>query len=189
MVRGTGYAFLTHGRREQASPPEVRQPAYIPPVVSLFGGLPLDLRDTVYADILRPDLVGTRLLRWEADMVFPLWLSAWVRWHAALPPLLSGSCDADLRTHLTRVDTGAFAFCRPTRIEDEQRGSQRWHEDFLLRDRARHHASWPGDVVHLCGPSFNWAQVLPLLEGVKASKRFALMLPLCGHRGVMARFI
>ena len=31
----------------------------------------MDLGDTVYADILRPDVVGTRLLQWEADMMFP----------------------------------------------------------------------------------------------------------------------
>ena len=91
-----------------------------------------------------------------------------------MPPLLSGSCDADLEANLARVDTGAFAFHRPTRVEDEQRGSQRWHEDFLLRDRAWHHATWPGDVVHFCGPSFNWAQVLPLLEGVNASRAVRL---------------
>ena len=135
------HAVLTHDRGERVSPPEVRQPAYVPPVVSLFGGLPLDLGDTFYADILRPDLVGARLLRWEADMLFPIWLSAWMRWHAALPPLLSGLCDTDLRAHLARVDTGAFAFHRPTRVEDDQRGSQDWHVDFLLRDRARHHAA------------------------------------------------
>ena len=91
-----------------------------------------------------------------------------------MPPLLSGLCDADLRAHLARVDTGAFAFQRPTRVEDEQRGSQRWHEDFLLRDRAWHHATWPGDVVHFCGPSFNWARVLPLLEGVNVSRAVRL---------------
>ena len=183
------HAFLTPSRGEQVSPLEVRQPVYHPPVVSLFGGLPLDFSDAIYADILRLDLVGARLLRWEADMVFPLWLSAWARWHATFPPLLSGGYDSDLRAHLLRVDSRAFAFCPFTQVEDEQQGSRRWHEDILLRDRAQHHSFWPGDVVHLCGPSFNWAQVLPLLEGVKASKRFALMLPLCGHRGVMARFI
>ena len=135
------HAVLTHDRGERVSPPEVRQPAYVPPVVSLFGGLPLDLGDTFYADILRPDLVGARLLRWEADMLFPIWLSAWMRWHAALPPLLSVLCGTDLRAHLTRVGTGAFAVHRPTRVEDDQRGSQNWHVDFLLRHRAGHHAA------------------------------------------------
>ena len=168
------HAFLTHSRRDPVPLPELRQPVHRPPVASLFGGLPPDLFPTIYADIPRPDLVDTRLLRWEADLVFTVWLSAWVQWHVSLLPLLSGSRDADLQTYLLRVDTGAFAFNRPTQIEVEPRGLVSWHVDFLLRDRTKDHSIWPGDVIHLCGSSFNWAHVLSLLEGLRASKAVRL---------------
>ena len=83
------HAYSTQGRGERVPPPEVRELVCRPPEVSLFSGLPLGLCDSLYVDILQPDIVGVRLLRWEADLVFPSGLSAWVRWHAALPPPLS----------------------------------------------------------------------------------------------------
>ena len=129
---------------------------------------------TIYADILWPDLVGARLLRWEADLVFTVWLSAWVQWHASLLPLLSGSRDADLHAHLLRLDTRAFAFSKPIQVAAEPQGSVGWHVDFLLRDRAKVHSLWPGDVIHLCGSSFNWAHGLPLLEVLMASSAVRL---------------
>ena len=166
--------FLTHSRREQVLPPEVRRPVHRPLVASLFIGVPLDMCQTIYDDILRPDLVGARLLRWEADLVFPIWLPAWVQWHASLLPLLSGSRDADLHAHLPRVDTRAFAFSQPTQVAVEPQGSVGWHVDFLLRDRTKFHSLWPGDVIHLCGSSFNWAHGLPLLEVLMASSAVRL---------------
>ena len=163
------HAYLTQVRGGRIPPPEVREPVCRPPEVSLFSGLPLGLCDSLYEDLLRPDIVGVRLLRWEADLVFPFWLSAWARWHAALPPLLSGARDEELWAHLCRVDTEPFARCPPTRVDGGQQGSMKWHEDFLLRDRAQVYSIWPGDVVQFCGSTFNWARVLPLLEFVNAS--------------------
>ena len=114
------------------------------------------------------------MLRWEEDLVVAVWLSAWAQWHVSLLPLLSGSRDADLHAHLFRVDTGAFAFSRPTQIDVEPQSSVSWHVEFLLRDRAKDHSLWTGDVVHFCGSSFNWAHVLPLLEGLMASNAVRL---------------
>ena len=121
-----------------------------PPVALLFGGLPLNLFQTIYSDILRPDLVDTRLLRWDADLVFVVWLSAWIQWRVSLLPLLSGSRDADLQSHLLHVDTGACPFDKPPQIDVEPRGSVSWHEDFILHDRTKDHSIWPGDFQYLC---------------------------------------
>lgn len=168
------HAYPKHSCPEQVSPPEAKQPVYRPPMASLFRGLPLDMGHAIYADILRPDLVGARLLWWEAELVFPLLLSSWAQWHAELPSLLSGSPDTDLQAHMLQVDTGAFAFCPPTQVASEQQRLVIWHVDLLLCDRAKFHSAWPGDVTHLCRSSFNCAHVLPLLEGVMPSSTVRL---------------
>ena len=109
------HSFLTQQSDMRIPCPDLRGPAPPPPTKGLFNGLPSTLADVFGSDVLRATFMGANVLQWEADVMYPVWLSLWTVWMDEWDNTDSGLAVLPLAPLLRRVGTASFSFLTPLR--------------------------------------------------------------------------